>query len=148
MPSGGGVDGAIYRAARPELLAECHTLHGCATGNAKITKGYRLTAGHVIHAVGPVWHGGRDGQDALLALCYRRAIEPAQDDGLGSIAFQAICTGVYRFRRPRRTGRGFRDRAGTGCGTAVTRVIFCCFSDASASLHVQALAGVGSPCTD
>jgi O-acetyl-ADP-ribose deacetylase (regulator of RNase III) len=91
------VDGAIHRAAGPELLAECRALKGCATGDAKITRGYLLPAGHVIHAVGPVWHGGRDGEDVLLASCYRRAIELAQADGLASIAFPAISTGIYRF---------------------------------------------------
>ena len=94
---GGGVDGAIHRAAGPELLAECRTLHGCETGDAKITRGYRLPARHVIHAVGPVWHGGSQGEDEVLASCYRRAIELCQSHGLASVAFPAISTGVYRF---------------------------------------------------
>src|SRR5881628_2559432 len=94
---GGGVDGAIHRAAGPELLAECRRLNGCATGDARITAGYRLPARHVIHAVGPVWHGGSHGEDAALASCYRRAIALCHDHGLASVAFAAISTGVYRF---------------------------------------------------
>src|SRR5512132_543211 len=94
---GGGVDGAIHRAAGPELLAECRTLGGCATGSAKITRGYRLPARHVIHAVGPVWSSGRKGEDDLLAACYRTALDLAAAHKLASIAFPAISTGVYRF---------------------------------------------------
>jgi O-acetyl-ADP-ribose deacetylase (regulator of RNase III) len=94
---GGGVDGAVHRAAGPELLAECRTLGGCATGSAKITRGYRLPARHVIHAVGPVWSSGRKGEDDLLASCYRAALDLAAAHKLVSIAFPAISTGVYRF---------------------------------------------------
>src|SRR3954464_549175 len=94
---GGGVDGAIHRAAGRELLAECETLGGCATGSAKITRGYRLPAKHVIHAVGPVWNGGQRGEEDLLASCYRTALALAADNNLRSIAFPAISTGVYRF---------------------------------------------------
>ncbi|MGA8817249.1 MAG: macro domain-containing protein, partial [Xanthobacteraceae bacterium] len=94
---GGGVDGAIHRAAGPKLLAECESLGGCATGSAKISRGYRLPATHVIHAVGPVWSGGGEREEELLASCYRTALDLAAVRRLGSLAFPAISTGIYRF---------------------------------------------------
>jgi O-acetyl-ADP-ribose deacetylase (regulator of RNase III) len=144
---GGGVDGAIHRAAGPELLAECRTLDGCETGDAKITQGYRLPAKHVIHTVGPVWNGGGLGEDDLLASCYRRSIELCQKHGLASVAFPTISTGIYRFPAERAAGIASKSIVDAlPAASAVTQVIFCCFSDASGRLHEKALAAFGSPC--
>ena len=144
---GGGVDGAIHRAAGPELLAECRTLRGCNTGDAKITRGYRLPAKHVIHAVGPVWYGGGQNEDELLASCYRRAIELCQANGLTSVAYPAISTGVYHFPADRAAGIAVRTVVDAlAPASAVTRVIFCCYSQGSARLHERTLEAFGSPC--
>jgi O-acetyl-ADP-ribose deacetylase (regulator of RNase III) len=143
------VDGAIHRAAGPELSAECRTLGGCETGGAKITKAYRLPARHVIHAVGPVWHGGNQDEDEALASCYRRAIELCQTHGLASIAFPAISTGIYRFPADRAARIAVSTTVDAlAAAPAVTRIIFCCFSNDSARLHAQSMAEVGSPCAD
>jgi O-acetyl-ADP-ribose deacetylase (regulator of RNase III) len=146
---GGGVDGAIHRAAGPELLAECRTLNGCATGDAKITRGYRLKAKHVIHTVGPVWNGGSQGEEGLLASCYRRAIELCRAHDIASIAFPAISTGVYRFPADRAANIALKSTVDAlAAAPLLTRVIFCCFSQDSAGLHEQALMSFGSPCPD
>jgi O-acetyl-ADP-ribose deacetylase (regulator of RNase III) len=137
---GGGVDGAIHRAAGPELLAECRTLHGCETGSAKITRGYRLTARHVIHAVGPVWGDARASEcDALLASCYRSALALAAERRLASIAFPAISTGVYGFP-PDLAANVAVEAVMSAIGTlhSVRHVVFCCFSDAGARHHADA----------
>ncbi|MBR1204236.1 MULTISPECIES: O-acetyl-ADP-ribose deacetylase [unclassified Bradyrhizobium] len=144
---GGGVDGAIHRAAGPDLVAECRMLHGCKSGQAKITKGYRLPARHVIHTVGPVWNGGKLDEDSLLASCYRRSIELCEEHGLESVAFPAISTGIYRFPADRAAGIAVKtvvDALATAPG--VTLVIFCCFSAQSGELHQEALDAFGSPC--
>jgi O-acetyl-ADP-ribose deacetylase len=142
---GGGVDGAIHRAAGPELLAECRTLGGCETGSAKITKGYRLPAKHVIHAVGPVWNDGNANEDRLLASCYTTALRLAADHRLTSIAFPAISTGVYAFPpdQAARVAVGAVVAELSAHARGLTRVVFCCFSDASAQHHADAFAELG-----
>ncbi|MBX9590367.1 MAG: O-acetyl-ADP-ribose deacetylase [Hyphomonadaceae bacterium] len=141
---GGGVDGAIHRAAGPELLAECRTLGGCATGEAKITKGYRLPARHVIHTVGPVWEGGGADEDRLLANAYANALALAKAHGLRSIAFPAISTGVYAFPPDRAADIAVRTVAETLRGDPhFSQVVLCCFSPASAKHHEQARKKLG-----
>ena len=125
---GGGVDGAIHRAAGPELLAECRALHGCDTGEAKITRGYRLPAKHVIHTVGPVWRGGGHGEAALLAACYRNTLALAEAHGLASIAFPAISTGVYGYPKDE-AARIAVDTVRAFPAVSVREVVFCCFSE-------------------
>lgn len=137
---GGGVDGAIHCVAGPELLAECRTLGGCPTGEAKITRGYRLPAKHVIHTVGPVWRGGGNGEDALLAACYRRSVEVAADHRLETIAFPAISTGIFGYPPERAAEIAIATVHETLAGRDLPRrVILCCFGDDSAAIHRSAL---------
>ena len=142
---GGGVDGAIHRAAGPELKAECSKLGGAETGEAKITRGYRLKARHVIHAVGPVWSGGDADEDELLTSCYRQALALAAAHRLASIAFPAISTGIYGFPADRaaRIAVGTVASALSAAPRSLGRVVFCCFSVQSAQHHIDAAGDLG-----
>ena len=137
---GGGVDGAIHRAAGPGLLEECRALGGARTGEAKITGGHRLPARHVIHAVGPVWHGGGAGEDEALGRCYRNALRIAAEAGLRSIAFPAISTGAYGFPLERATRIAVAEvRRALEAGSPVERVVLCCFSPRDREAYEAAL---------
>jgi len=136
---GGGVDGAIHRAAGPQLLAECRTLGGCPTGEARLTGGYDLPARYVIHTVGPVWHGGGQGEDDLLAACYRNSLALAAQCQIFSIAFPSISTGVYRFPIERACRIALREvRDFLQKPTTVTHVTFVCFSSADLAVYQEA----------
>ena len=138
---GGGVDGAIHRAAGPELLAECRTLHGCPTGEARLTRGYRLPARWVIHTVGPVWRDGRQSEDELLASCYRRSLALAVENGLRTLAFSAISTGVYGFPLERATRIAVREtRAFLEKSPSLERIIFVCFDQCTRDCYQRVLA--------
>ena len=137
---GGGVDGAIHRAAGPELFAECRRLGGCETGDAKATVGYRVPAGHIIHTVGPMWSDGRSGEPEQLASCYRRCLEVADDLRVISMAFPGISTGVYGFPPDLAAPIAIRTvREASLAGISVESVLFCCFSESSLSLYQSLL---------
>jgi len=143
---GGGVDGAIHRAAGPELLEKCRTLGGAETGEVKMTRGYRLPAKYVAHAVGPVWHGGQHGEGDLLASCYARALDLAREVEAQSIAFPAISTGVYRFPMEQATRIAIQTAAAYLDVYAVPeRIIFCCFSSQDAETYERVAADVLLP---
>ncbi len=137
---GGGVDGAIHRAAGPELLAECRTLHGCETGDAKTTAGYRLPAKYVIHTVGPVWGGGGNGEADELASCYTRSLEEAESKGCQSVAFPAISTGVYGYPKDKAASvavnavKTYFDGRQDSC---IREVILVCFDGQTKKLYEQ-----------
>jgi O-acetyl-ADP-ribose deacetylase (regulator of RNase III) len=140
---GGGVDGAIHRAAGPELLLECRALNGCKVGDAKLTKGYRLPARYVIHAVGPVWQGGGKGEAELLASCYRRSLELAAAKDCRTVAFPAISTGVYRYPKDKATNIAVGTVASfVGSNAVPATVTFCCFDRQTAELYLHVIAGL------
>ncbi len=137
---GGGVDGAIHRAAGPALLATCRALNGCETGDAKITPGFNLPSGHVIHTVGPVWNGGTHNEDELLASCYRRSLVLARDHGAQTIAFPSISTGVYGFPKQRAAEIAVHEVYDfVAANPDIKQVIFCCFDQAAVEFHNAAI---------
>jgi len=137
---GGGVDGAIHRAAGPDLVAECRLLQGCKTGQAKITRGYRLPARYVIHTVGPVWQDGTHGEAALLANCYRNSIALAAGHGLATLAFPAISTGIYGYPKQAAAQIAVDTVREATQGTSLREVLFCCFSDEDLQRYAALLA--------
>lgn len=140
---GGGVDGAIHRAAGPELVAECRILQGCETGDAKLTKGYRLSARYIIHTVGPVWQGGGKGEAELLASCYRRSLEIALARNCRTIAFPAISTGIYRYPKDEATDIAVGTVSGfLQQNTVPDTVTFCCFDELTAELYRRVVAAL------
>ena len=143
---GGGVDGAIHRAAGPDLLNECRGLHGCATGEAKMTRGYKLPAGHVIHTVGPIWSGGARNEDELLANCYRSCLRLAAERGIKTVAFPAISTGAYRFPLQRAVRIALRETtAFLSEHPAIEKVVFVCFDQDTLQAYRSLSAGEFSP---
>ncbi len=137
---GGGVDGAIHRRAGPQLLEECRTLGGARTGEAKMTRGYRLKARHVIHCVGPVWHGGNRGEPEALASCYRNALRLVEEHGLRSVAFPAISTGAYGYPIETATQIAVREARSFERTHTDVRIVFCCFSKPDADVYRKIIA--------
>jgi O-acetyl-ADP-ribose deacetylase len=142
---GGGVDGAIHRAAGPDLVAECRMLNGCKVGEAKITGGYKLPARHVIHTVGPVWNGGTAGEPDKLRSCYRNSLKVAAANGIRSLAFPAISTGIYRFPPDQAADIALSTVIETlpGLAQSPSHIVFCCFDAGTAALYRQNFAKAG-----